>query len=305
MRTFTYLNLFGYLTDAVVVNRVFPDEVDGTYFGAWRELQQEQLELVRVRLLARARAARAVLRARGARAPRCSTGSADELFADARRRPRVLHATVSQQLRQDGERAELRLELPFATKGDVSLKKIGLELVVRVGDAKRVIELPSVAGRLPARRRRRSPTARWSSPSSRCRGGGRPVPEPTASGRSGRVARPARAHRRRARRGRPARARGAGARRGGRPRLPRAARRRAGARLGRRPTSTSRAEPARASCSSSCGCWRRCATRIPAELTAQLAGRGGQAGGASSVASSSDVGRRTLRAGTTVDIACL
>ena len=46
MRTFTYLNLYGYLTDAVVVNRVFPDEVDGTYFDAWRERQQEQLALV-------------------------------------------------------------------------------------------------------------------------------------------------------------------------------------------------------------------------------------------------------------------
>src|SRR4051812_5208154 len=46
MRTFTYLNLFGYLTDAVVVNRVFPEAVDGTYFGAWRALQQEQLGLL-------------------------------------------------------------------------------------------------------------------------------------------------------------------------------------------------------------------------------------------------------------------
>src|ERR671928_1729638 len=46
MRTFTYLNLYGYLTDAVVVNRVFPDEVAGTYFGAWRDVQAEQLALV-------------------------------------------------------------------------------------------------------------------------------------------------------------------------------------------------------------------------------------------------------------------
>ncbi len=46
MRTFTYLNLYGYVTDAVIVNRVFPDEVAGTYFGAWRERQQEHLELV-------------------------------------------------------------------------------------------------------------------------------------------------------------------------------------------------------------------------------------------------------------------
>ncbi|HYP47781.1 MAG TPA: TRC40/GET3/ArsA family transport-energizing ATPase, partial [Thermoleophilaceae bacterium] len=35
MRTFTYLNLSGYLTDAVVVNRVFPEEVAGGYFDGW------------------------------------------------------------------------------------------------------------------------------------------------------------------------------------------------------------------------------------------------------------------------------
>jgi arsenite/tail-anchored protein-transporting ATPase len=41
-RTFTYLNLYGYLTDAVVVNRVFPEEV-GAYFGGWRERQERHL----------------------------------------------------------------------------------------------------------------------------------------------------------------------------------------------------------------------------------------------------------------------
>ena len=45
-RTFTYLNLYGYLTDAVVVNRVFPEDVEGGYFSAWRAVQQEQMEFV-------------------------------------------------------------------------------------------------------------------------------------------------------------------------------------------------------------------------------------------------------------------
>ena len=44
MRTFTYLNLYGYLTDAVVVNRLLPSE---GYFAAWSETQREQLELAR------------------------------------------------------------------------------------------------------------------------------------------------------------------------------------------------------------------------------------------------------------------
>src|SRR3954466_1412654 len=47
MRTFTYLNLYGYLTDAVVVNRVFPDEAADGYFGAWAETHKRQMELVR------------------------------------------------------------------------------------------------------------------------------------------------------------------------------------------------------------------------------------------------------------------
>ena len=59
MRTFTYLNLYGYLTDAVVVNKVFPDGV-GDYFEHWRGLQEEQLELV-ARRSRRAGAAGAVL----------------------------------------------------------------------------------------------------------------------------------------------------------------------------------------------------------------------------------------------------
>ncbi len=46
MRTFTYLNLYGYLTDAVIVNRIFPSEV-GDYFARWRAVQEEHLELVR------------------------------------------------------------------------------------------------------------------------------------------------------------------------------------------------------------------------------------------------------------------
>src|SRR3954462_14912326 len=46
MRTFTYLNLYGYLTDAVVVNRVFPDEAADGYFGAWAETHKRQMELV-------------------------------------------------------------------------------------------------------------------------------------------------------------------------------------------------------------------------------------------------------------------
>jgi len=148
MRTFTYLNLYGYLTDAVVVNRVFPAEVDG-YFSAWRAVQAEQLELVAsgfapVPVLQVPYFEREVLGAE------MLDRLGDTLFA-GRDPAAVMHDRVTQELTLEDDRAELRLELPFATKGDVSLKKIGLELVVRVDGHKRTIMLPgALAGFRPA-----------------------------------------------------------------------------------------------------------------------------------------------------------
>jgi arsenite-transporting ATPase len=140
MRTFTYLNLYGYLTDAVVVNRVFPDEVDGTYFGAWRAVQAEQLELVEsgfspVPVLRAPYFEQEVLGAE------MLDRLAGALFGE-RDPAGILYDRVSQELRMEDGRAELRLDLPFVRKGDVSLKKIGLELVVRVDGHKRTIVLP-------------------------------------------------------------------------------------------------------------------------------------------------------------------
>src|SRR5207247_9608543 len=42
-RTYTYLSLFGYRVDAVVVNRIIPDEVEDPYFGKWKDIQAEHL----------------------------------------------------------------------------------------------------------------------------------------------------------------------------------------------------------------------------------------------------------------------
>jgi arsenite-transporting ATPase len=147
MRTFTYLNLYGYLCDAVAVNRVFPED-SGDYFGAWRAVQAEQLALVEsgfapVPILRAPYFEQEVLGA--AMLDRLG----DALFAD-RDAAAVLHDRPAQELRLEGERAELRLDLPFVSKGDVTLRKIGLELVVRVDGHKRTIVLPgALAGFKP------------------------------------------------------------------------------------------------------------------------------------------------------------
>jgi arsenite-transporting ATPase len=137
MRTFTYLNLYGYLTDAVVVNRLLP--ADG-YFAAWSEVQRDQLEVVRsafepVPVLTAPYLEREVV------GSEMLDRLAHEVFAE-RDPGAVLHSELAQELVTENGRATLRLDVPFAEKGDLGLKKIGLEVVVRVGAQKRTIMLP-------------------------------------------------------------------------------------------------------------------------------------------------------------------
>jgi arsenite/tail-anchored protein-transporting ATPase len=140
MRTFTYLNLYCYLTDAVVVNRVFPADVADGYFAGWREVQAEQLELVRsaftpVPILTAPYFPREVI------GDEMLDLLAEEMFG-SQDASELLYNELSQELSGENGRATLRLPLPFAERGDVQLKKIGLEVVVRVGAQKRTIILP-------------------------------------------------------------------------------------------------------------------------------------------------------------------
>jgi arsenite-transporting ATPase len=142
MRTYTYLNLYGYLTDAVVVNRVFPEEAETGYFAGWREVQQEQMELVRsafapVPILTAPYLEQEVVG--GAMLDRLG----DEVFDGGEAAEAILHQDLSQELVSENGSATLRLAVPFAAKGDIDLKKIGLEVVVRVGGQKRTIMLPA------------------------------------------------------------------------------------------------------------------------------------------------------------------
>jgi arsenite-transporting ATPase len=139
MRTFTYLNLYGYLCDAVVVNRVFGEDA-GAYFDAWRAVQADQLALVEsgfspVPIL------RAPFFEQEVIGPAMLDRLADAVFAE-RDPAAVLHHRLAQELTLDGSSAQLRLDLPFVSKGDVKLRKIGLELLVRVDGQRRTIVLP-------------------------------------------------------------------------------------------------------------------------------------------------------------------
>jgi arsenite-transporting ATPase len=139
-RTFTYLNLYGFLTDAIVVNRVFPEDVDGGYFGPWRERQLRTLAEVRagfapVPVLTAPYFAAEVVG--GERLDELATALFEDRAPDA-----LLHRRLAQELCVDDGVAVLRLDLPFADKGDIALRKIGAEVIVRVDGHKRTVVLP-------------------------------------------------------------------------------------------------------------------------------------------------------------------
>jgi arsenite-transporting ATPase len=141
MKTFTYLNLYGYLTDAIVVNRVFPPD-SGEYFERWRALQAEHMERVQsafspVPILRAAFLEEEVL------GDAMLDRLAGELFGDRVDPSAVLYESVTHEISVSENGALVRIELPLASKESIGLKKVGLELIVTVDGQKRTMILPS------------------------------------------------------------------------------------------------------------------------------------------------------------------
>jgi arsenite-transporting ATPase len=114
----------------------------GEYFAAWRQVQEEHLELVDS-----AFAPVPVLRApyfeQEVVGPEMLDRLARALFGrDGHDPAAVLHQGVTQQLVVSDDEVRLRLPLPLARKTEITLKKAGLELIVGAGGQKRTIALP-------------------------------------------------------------------------------------------------------------------------------------------------------------------
>ncbi|HEX9235062.1 MAG TPA: TRC40/GET3/ArsA family transport-energizing ATPase [Actinomycetota bacterium] len=146
-RTYTYLSLFGYRVDAVVVNRILPDEVSDPYFGKWKDIQAEHLQTVResfeplpiipVRLFDREMVGLDLLAEMGR-----------ELYGDEDDGTRLLHRDEPIRVRKRGTSYVLMMNLPFADRTDLDVFRKGDELFIRLGPYKRNLILPQTLQRL-------------------------------------------------------------------------------------------------------------------------------------------------------------
>jgi arsenite/tail-anchored protein-transporting ATPase len=147
-RTHTYLSLFGYHVDAVIANRVLPDEVVDPWFARWREAQAEQLGTIEAGF-APLPVLRVPLRAGEPVGPEPLRGFADALYGDEDPTARF---GAGEPLRvrgsgRPGGDMVLELRLPFTERDDLELGRVGDELLVRVGPYRRAVVLPDALRR--------------------------------------------------------------------------------------------------------------------------------------------------------------
>lgn len=144
-RTYTYLSLFGYHVDAVVVNRVLPAAVADPFFDTWRASQDEHLDVIDDEF-----APVPVLRSELADAEVVGVDRLRRLAAGLwGERDPAERLVEGRPLRvdADGDDLVLRLELPLADRGELDVVRVADELVVTLGPHRRSIVLPEALRR--------------------------------------------------------------------------------------------------------------------------------------------------------------
>jgi arsenite-transporting ATPase len=144
-RTFTYLGLFGYGVDSVVVNRVLPDAVSDPYFDRWRSIQKGHLDAIdsgfadiprlRLRLFDDEMVGVEKLRV-----------MADELYA-GKDPIKGFDAKSPFKVTEKGGEVVMEMKVPFVDRSDLDVFRHGAELFLQVGPYRRSFVLPDTLRR--------------------------------------------------------------------------------------------------------------------------------------------------------------
>jgi len=144
-RAYTYLSLFGYVTDAVIVNRLLPGELHDELFQKWQRIHhryQREVEesfagipIFNVPLFDQEVVGEAML----ARMAMAVYGDEDPAQRFATSNP--------QRIDKEGTDYVLSLKVPFVEKSAIDLSRHNGDLYVTVGNYRREITLPRVLER--------------------------------------------------------------------------------------------------------------------------------------------------------------
>lgn len=137
-RAFTYLNLFGYTVDCVIVNKVFPSSA-GEFFVDWIKMQDKYMKEIResfpVPIVTIPFQRSEIIGER-------LYELAEKVFDfDPTRR---LISEKPMKIEKEGELFLLKIKVPFIAKEDVEIYRRGEELLIVAGQWKRTVFLPQV-----------------------------------------------------------------------------------------------------------------------------------------------------------------
>ena len=152
-RAFVYFSLHGLAVDGVIVNRVLPEAVTDAWFQEWRASQGRILEEIET-YFAPVPVKRAPLFTHEVLGRERLEELARALYGEGEDPAAITRTEAPYTFSKSDGHYEVRVRLPFAAKGEVSLFKKGDELVVEIGTLRRHIGLPtSMAALAPSRAR--------------------------------------------------------------------------------------------------------------------------------------------------------
>lgn len=146
-RTYTYLNLYGYVVDAVLCNRVIPDSVTDPYFAQWKALQKENMTLIH-EAFGELPVLKAPMLERDVNGMDTLRRVAHSLYGDTNP-AQILFNGQTHKITPDNKGGyQLSVPLPFANKADLDLYRSADEITLRVGPYRRNIVLPHALWKL-------------------------------------------------------------------------------------------------------------------------------------------------------------
>lgn len=145
-RSFTYLNLYGFNTDAVIINRVLPQEAGGGYWAEWSERHARYEEEIRNTFQPIPVFRVPLMKSEVTGIPALAD-LADLAFGE-QNPAEILYVGRVEEMKKEKDGYALYLSLPFLEKADVNLTQRGDELTLQAGAYRRKVILPrTLAGR--------------------------------------------------------------------------------------------------------------------------------------------------------------
>jgi arsenite-transporting ATPase len=152
-RTFTYLNLYNYATDAIICNRLLPTEIHDPYFSGWKASQAANLDLI-AECFAPLPVLTAPLFRQEMGGLTLLSALAREMFGARDPADRFFEGQAHQIRPVEDGGYILSLPLPFVEKEDIELYRDKDELNLRVGNQRRNFVLPRALWDLEATKAR-------------------------------------------------------------------------------------------------------------------------------------------------------